>query len=803
MEIQLPKKCHFIGVGGIGMSGLAKILVQAGFTVSGSDLATNAQTDQLASMGAHIEKGHDACFIEPEMAVIYSTGIGEDNPELRAAKQLGCPLYHRSDLLELLTRTKKTVAVTGCHGKTTTTALLAHILEIAQLDPSYVVGGILNNSQTNAKWGAGEWLVIEADESDGTFLKYHPYGAIVTNIDEDHMDYFKDKAHLEKAFKQFIEHIQVKNSAFINSDDEILCQWEKEGVQGYGLSEGKRRYWAEIIKEKENLVRFHMDQEVFEGIVPLFGAHNISNVLGAFSLAYSIGIPGSVIVKGVESFLGVKRRFELKGSIQGITFMDDYAHHPTAIEATLKAMSNHSSDSIIAVFQPHRYSRMNHSMQELNRVFAFADKVIVTDIYASGEKPIAGVNIETIVEAVGNNCCYCPREQLAIELAPLLRPGDLVLTLGAGDLPSLADEILEIYRCEPPSKLKIGIISGGRSAEHEVSKLSAVHLKKGLGGDLYEGVDFFIDPAGFWSSSAYSNDYEQLIPPEILQELYSCDFVIPMLHGPYGEDGKLQGFLETLGIPYAFSGVAASSLCMDKVYAKNIAQGSNIPTVPFVDILKKEWINKPDLIKKWVNEDLSLPVFVKAVHLGSTIGVYRAASPEQVIKAIDAAFTLDNKVMIEEAVEPCREIEVVVVDVADGKFPIILPPFEIIKKEAVHDYAGKYTQEGNGVDFSPHLTPEQREQLLNGAQLLFDKLGCSGIVRIDFFIDQKGSVLFNEINPIPGLTEFSGVPKLFASLGFDMNKIMVILVKTGTKVHRKQMRVWKHAQKERKTSLLH
>lgn len=801
MEIQLPKKCHFIGIGGIGMSGLAKILVEAGFTVSGSDLAKNAQTDQLSSMGALIKQGHNGQFIEPDMAVIYSTGIREDNPELIAARELGCPLYHRSDLLELLTRTKKTLAVTGCHGKTTTTALLAHILETAQLDPSYVVGGVLNNSQTNAKWGSGEWLVIEADESDGTFLKYHPYGAILTNIDEDHMDHFKTRENLEKAFEQFASQVHVKGSVFINGEDALLSQWTNIGMQQYGFGE-EYCYRAHIL-EKNNRVRFYMNKEFFEAQVPLFGKHNISNALAAASLAYSIGIPCEMIALGIESFLGVKRRFELKGSIAGITFIDDYAHHPTAIEAALIAMSNHSSDSIIAVFQPHRYSRMKHSMQELSGAFAFADKVIVTDIYASGENPIDGVTIEKIVEAVGNNCCYCPREQLASELAPLLRPGDLVLTLGAGDLPSLADEILEIYRCEPPSKLKIGIISGGRSAEHEVSKLSAEHLKKGLETDLYEAIDFFIDSVGYWSSSIYANDYGQLIPSEILQELYSCDFVIPMLHGPYGEDGRLQGFLETLGISYAFSGVAASSVCMDKVYAKNIAQASSIPVVPFVDILKKEWMNKPDLIKKWVKEELSLPVFVKAVHLGSTIGVYRASSPEQVIKAIEAAFVLDNKVMIEEAVEPCREIEVVVVDVADGKLPIILPPFEIIKKGAIHDYTGKYTQDGNGADFSPDLTPEQREQLLSYAQLLFDKLGCSGIVRIDFFIDQKGVVLFNEINPIPGLTEFSGVPKLFASLGFDMNKIMAILVKTGMKAHRKHMRVWKHAQKERKAPFLH
>lgn len=447
----MKEKFHFIGIGGIGMSSLARILLERGYEVSGSDIAATPITDSLCSLGARISLGQKAENIFPSQIVVFSTGIKETNPEFEAAVKLKCEMEHRSDCLLRLTSKKKVLAVGGTHGKTTTSSLLAWVMEVCGFSPSFAIGGIVSNFKTNGKAGDGSYFVAEADESDGTLVKYNSYGAIVTNIGLDHMDHYQTEESLLDCFRTFFSKVQNERCLFWCGDDERLLGMKPKGVS-YGFKQGcslrvenfRQTGWKSFF----DIV---FDGKKFADVeAQLAGEHNALNAAAVFGIALRLGAREPKIREALKTFSGVARRCEVKGEKNGILFLDDYAHHPTEIRATLKAIRDANPDRrIVAVFQPHRYTRTRDCLGTYGKTFVSADQVIVTDIHAAGESPIPGVEANHILseleESSGACCRYLPREGLSVILPSFLEKGDVVVTLGAGNITAVGSETLETF----------------------------------------------------------------------------------------------------------------------------------------------------------------------------------------------------------------------------------------------------------------------------------------------------------------------------------------------------------------------
>lgn len=453
---QKGQRCfHFIGIGGIGMSGLARILLQkGGIRVSGSDLKWGGVLDQLQILGATVSQGHRKENLPAEATVVVSTDIQEDNPELQEAKARHYPVIHRSDVLLELMQGKDVLAVTGTHGKTTTTSLLTHVLTEAGVDPTYAVGGILRNCGTNANYGVGRFFVAEADESDGTFLKYpYAYG-IVTNIDSDHLAHFGSIEALEAAFGAFLQKAPHCDRVLYCGDDKRLRHLNPQGIS-YGFSEGCD---ARILSMRPydggscSCVEFR-GVRYGEIVLPLMGRHNVLNGTAVFCLAIQLGIAEEAIRKAFASFLGTKRRLEKKDAGSGCLVFDDYAHHPTEIRATLAALRQAvGARRIIAVYQPHRPSRMKRVLHEFDGAFVDADVIVLTELYLSNESA-EGISNKQIVEtiAAGNgfrSLHVYPRTRLVEELQTIVQRDDVLIFLGAGDITKASDECAGCLKCK-------------------------------------------------------------------------------------------------------------------------------------------------------------------------------------------------------------------------------------------------------------------------------------------------------------------------------------------------------------------
>lgn len=445
----MSEKCHFIGIGGIGMSGLAAILLERKIIVSGSDITSNYITERLKSQGAEINLGHDSRYIKPEMTVVFSTDIKENNPEFVEAVNLKCPILHRSDFLGKLMDGYKSLTVTGTHGKTTTTALLAWVLLQSGLDPSFAIGGILPQLQTNARHGLGAYFVAEADESDGSFLKYPSYGAIVTNIDLDHMDYFQNEERLVQAFTKFINGVVQQDLLFWCNENEKLRKIQPKGIS-YGF-EPDSLLKGSHFRQNGWSINFDIDfeNETFQNItVPLTGRHNALNAMAVFGLALKLGIKESEIRQAFNTFCGIARRCEKKGEKNGVLVLDDYAHHPTEIKITLKAIRHAiQSRRLVVVFQPHRYTRTKNCLGLYEKIFDEVDFLIITDIYGAGEKPIEDLNVQQVFSEIKSassiSCIYVDRQSVVSTLQEILQPNDVIVTLGAGDITNIGPQLLK------------------------------------------------------------------------------------------------------------------------------------------------------------------------------------------------------------------------------------------------------------------------------------------------------------------------------------------------------------------------
>lgn len=450
------KHIHFVGIGGIGMSGIAEVLLNLGYVVSGSDLKETEITQRLIGLGGVVRSGHKADWIEGADVVVISSAVHEDNPEVIAAREAHLPVIPRAEMLaELMRLNKYGIAVAGSHGKTTTTSLVGWLLAEAGLDPTVIIGGKVDSfGGSNAKLGEGEFLVAEADESDGSFLKLSPVLEIVTNIDLEHMDHYRDLDHIKDTFVDFINIIPFYGAAILCLDDpnivDVLPRLEKRIIT-YGMTT-QADVSARVISSSGLRSCFEVSMNgspLGEIVLSLPGTHNIYNALAAVTVGLELEIPFVTIAAAMKNFSGVQRRLQIIGERREITVVDDYGHHPTEIRATLSALRDAWPDRrLVVLFQPHRYTRTNALMKEFLTAFHSADVLMLTEIYGAGEKPIAGVTSEALLANIkqhGQRQAYLTPmiEDVPGQILPLLTAGDVVLTLGAGDIWKVGPNLLQ------------------------------------------------------------------------------------------------------------------------------------------------------------------------------------------------------------------------------------------------------------------------------------------------------------------------------------------------------------------------
>ena len=453
---------HFVGIGGIGMSGIAEILLNLGYQVSGSDQKRNETIERLERLGAKIHVGHAAANVEGAHVLVYSSAVSRDNVEVQAARQHQVPTIPRAEMLAELMRLKYGIAVAGTHGKTTTTSLVAAVLAEGRLDPTIVVGGRVSHLGSNARLGQGEFLVAEADESDGSFLKLAPTIAVVTTIDAEHLDHYGTLEAIRAAFLTFVNKVPFYGSVVLCLDQpniQMLLPHVEKRLITYGLESG-----ADLVARRLQLSgmtsRFevhHRGNLLGECTLQIPGRHNVLNALAAIGVGLDLEIPFRTIQTALAGFAGVQRRFQIRGTAGGVTVVDDYGHHPAEIRATLAAAKAGFDCRVVTVFQPHRYSRTQHLRQEFLTAFNQADVVVVMDIYAAGEAPIAGVSAADLVEGIRahghRHVTYLggDRARIVDYVCEISRPGDLVLTLGAGDVSQMGSDILRRLDAESPN----------------------------------------------------------------------------------------------------------------------------------------------------------------------------------------------------------------------------------------------------------------------------------------------------------------------------------------------------------------
>ena len=441
---------HFVGIGGIGMSGIAEVMNNLGYTVQGSDLNESATVERLQASGIPVHIGHEESNVEGASVVVTSTAVKRTNPEVAYALENRIPVVRRAEMLAELMRLKSTIAVAGTHGKTTTTSMIASLLDCGDVDPTVINGGIIEQYGSNARLGDSDWMVVEADESDGSFLRLDGTIAVVTNIDPEHLDHYGDFDGVKDAFVEFIHNVPFYGAAVLCIDhpevQAVTAKVRDRRVVTYGFNlqadicgvnvqphEGGNRFDVIVRQRGEE------DRRIEHVCLPMPGRHNVQNALAAIAVAIEMGCSDEVICNGFSSFGGVRRRFTKVGSVAGATIIDDYGHHPVEIRAVLEAAREATRNRVIAVMQPHRYTRLRDLMDDFQSAFNEADQVFVTPVYAAGEDPIPGVDAAALVEGLKsrghrNAATVEDRTDLASRLAADIEEGDLVVCLGAGDI---------------------------------------------------------------------------------------------------------------------------------------------------------------------------------------------------------------------------------------------------------------------------------------------------------------------------------------------------------------------------------
>lgn len=446
---------HFIGIGGIGMSGIAEVMANLGYTVQGSDMAESATVERLRARGVTVFIGHDAGNLGDAAVVVTSTAVKRDNPEVAAALDARIPVVRRAEMLAELMRLKRTVAVAGTHGKTTTTSMVATLLDAGGVDPTVINGGIIESYGSNARLGDSDWMVVEADESDGSFLRLDGTYAIVTNIDPEHLDHYGSFDKVKEAFVEFIENVPFYGAAVLCIDhpevQQVIARVRDRRVITYGFS-AQADWRADELRADETGTRFtaiHRNRDGSERriediVLPMPGRHNVQNSLAAIAVAVELGVDDATIRSGFASFGGVRRRFTRVGNVDGVQVIDDYAHHPVEIRAVLSAARDAVAGAgkggrVIAVAQPHRFTRLRDLLSEFQGCFNDADVVFAAPVYTAGEAPIEGVDSAALIQGLKDRghrsaALVANADELAAKLSPMVKPGDMVVCLGAGDI---------------------------------------------------------------------------------------------------------------------------------------------------------------------------------------------------------------------------------------------------------------------------------------------------------------------------------------------------------------------------------
>ena len=459
---------HFVGIGGIGMSGIAEILHDQGYEVQGSDVSESANVTRLRDLGIKIFIGHDAANIEEAAVVVVSSAINPENPEVAAARQRFIPVVRRAEMLGEIMRLKRSIAIGGTHGKTTTTTLVSAMLDAGELDPTVINGGIINKYGTNARLGQGDWLVAEADESDGSFTKLPATVAVVTNIDPEHMEHYGSEKILHEAFETFVGNIPFYGFAVLCTDhpqvQSLFSKITDRRLITYGFNT-QADIRATDVRTLPDHSRFTVvisakgktpARSLEDLVLPMVGRHNVQNALVAIAIGLELGLSDEQISKGLSTFSGVKRRFTKTGEVNGVTIIDDYGHHPVEITAVLSAArSAAGSNKVVAVMQPHRYSRLKDLFSDFCTCFNDADHVLIADVYAAGESPLEGADKESLVEGIHSrghrSVAPLPSpEHLSELVSELVTPGDFIICLGAGNITqwayALPDQLADLQR---------------------------------------------------------------------------------------------------------------------------------------------------------------------------------------------------------------------------------------------------------------------------------------------------------------------------------------------------------------------
>jgi UDP-N-acetylmuramate--alanine ligase len=767
---------HFIGIGGMGMGNLALLMLAKGYQVSGSDVKESELTRQLRERGAKIFIGHHIKNLEGADCVVYSSAISASNPEMFEAVRMAKPILKRAELLAQLVNKEVGITVAGAHGKTTTSSMASLLLINAGLKPTTAVGGIVNQG-FNANLGIGRHTVAEVDESDGSFLYFKPHFSIITNIDFEHVDYYLTWDKIKESYAKFAE-CTVPNGVIIAcGDDRTLREIvEKSGRRfvTYGFSDDNDWIARNITCDASGSAYDCYVKDAFIGRFELSipGKHNVLNSLSIVALARELKIEQSVIVDTLKKFQGVKRRFQRKGEVGGVMVVDDYGHHPTEIAATLQTAKTLDRKRLITVFQPHRYTRTKFLMDEFAGCFTQADQLIVTDIYAASERPIEGVTTDALIARIRekrpHNLLYLKKEEILPYLLKTLHPGDLVLTLGAGDVTHISDELVRKMEERlgvtgvPPQRVRsvdeikalgtIGVIMGGCSSEREVSLKSGAAIVKALteAGCQVKELDL-------------KTDKHDAVKDWLKDQKLDMAFIA--MHGRFGEDGILQSILDELEIPYNGCGPSASYAAFNKCVAQKLFDLHGVRTPKTASLQGLDGVDEKVLLERLGG----LPVIVKPACEGSSIGITIVKSAQDFSPALRKAFEYGDEIVVQKFVQG-RELTVGFL----GQAP--LPIVEVRAKNTFFDFQAKYKDHSTEYIVPAPLSADLVRAVQAEALKAYQAVGCDGFGRVDVILDEFQVPQVLEINTIPGFTATSLLPKAARAAGLDFQQLCLILI---------------------------
>lgn len=717
-----------VGIGGAGMSGVARLLAHQGYLVRGTDAQDSHVVEGLRATGIPIRIGHGPVEnLHPGAALVVSDAIDlEASPEVKSAREANAVLVRRSQALAWALRDYRLIAVTGSHGKTTTTALTGKALEAAGLDPTVVVGAEVRDYNGSVRIGKSDWAVVEACEAYDTLRDLHPHYVLLTNLEHEHVDFHPTFADLIETVVQMCDRLPSDGRLFFAAGD------------------AGNLAVAEATKAKSVPVDVSVDLPSLS----LAGDHNCANASLARAVALHIGADAAKVDAGLAACTGAERRQEIRHHDAEFTLVDDYAHHPTEIAATLKALRNtYPGRRQVVVFQPHLYSRTEPLINDFAQALSACDELFITDIYPARERPLPGVSSVRIAEQARVPTHYVPsRHLLPREVARAVQTGDVIVAMGAGNIAEFPSAFLAEMRRRKGQRKKIAVFGGGDSAEREVSRLSAISVAEALARLGYETQ--IIDPT------------EKLLGGSGLIELIGADrpdLAFLCLHGTHAEGGAAQGLLELLHIPYTGSDVVASAIAMDKERTKTVLRAAGIDVPQGVRLRRGEGAAE---LRKLDGERF----VVKPNRQGSTVGLTFVENRADLPHALDHAFAYDDEALVEEWVEG---VEISVPVLGDEVLPVV----EIVPASGRYDFASKYMP-GATEEICPARLDEattRRAQEL--ALRAHNALGCAGLTRTDMLVSGDRIVAL-EVNTIPGMTPTSLVPRAALALGWSFDELV-------------------------------